>query len=72
MIDAAMGMDCHRVLRRTYLIVALVVGRFARARTAALAGTVACSVVLGAQALSWLGPRINQLAFACLFRCPCC
>jgi hypothetical protein len=52
------------------LVAALAIERFARARTAALAGTVACSVVLGAQALSWLGPRINQLAFAVLVPMP--
>lgn len=48
------------------LIVALAIGRFARARTAAFAGTVACVVVIGAQAFSPLGPRSQQLTFAVL------
>lgn len=46
------------------LIVALMVGRFARARTATLAGTIACIVVIAAQAFSPLSPRLHQIAFA--------
>lgn len=45
------------------LIVALTVGRFARARTATLVGTVACILAIGAQALSPVGPRFQQIAF---------
>ena len=43
---------------------ALAIGRFARARTAAFIGTVACVVVIGAQELVPLGPGIHRLTFA--------
>ncbi len=46
------------------LVVALTISRFARARTAALAGTVAGVVVIGAQSWLPLGPAVGQLAFA--------
>lgn len=45
------------------LILALVIGRFARARTAVFAGTVACVAVINGQAFSLLGPRFQQIAF---------
>jgi membrane-associated phospholipid phosphatase len=45
------------------LLVALAFARFARARTATLAATVACVVVLGAQAFVPLGPLFQQIAF---------
>ena len=45
------------------LVTALAISRFARARTAALAGTIACGVVVGAQALSF-GTAGGQIAFA--------
>jgi hypothetical protein len=55
----------------TYLlVVALAIKRFARARIAAFAGTVMCSVVLGAQAVSGLGPMIDRLTFAILVPMP--
>jgi membrane-associated phospholipid phosphatase len=46
------------------LVVALLVGRFARARVAAFAGTVACVVAIGAEGFSPLGPLLQQVAFA--------
>jgi hypothetical protein len=48
------------------LLLALAIKRFARARTAAFAGTVACLVVIGTQTVSRLGPLPNQLTFALL------
>lgn len=49
----------------TYLlVVALAISRFARARTAALAGLIACGVVIGAPSLMPLGSSVGRLAFA--------
>ena len=45
------------------LVTALAISRFARARTAALAGTIACAVVIGAQSLSF-GLASGQIGFA--------
>lgn len=46
------------------LIVALAIGRFARARMAAFAATIACAVMIGTQAaFSPLGPHLQQIAF---------
>jgi hypothetical protein len=44
-------------------LIALVVTRFARARTAALLATIACIAMIAAQSLSPLGPRFQQIAF---------
>jgi hypothetical protein len=51
-------------------VVALVVRRFAHARLPALAGTVACFVVLAAQILPWFGSSIDRLTFAVLVPMP--
>jgi membrane-associated phospholipid phosphatase len=45
------------------LVLALAIKRFARARTAAFAGTIAGVVVVGAQSLVPLGPTSGQLTF---------
>jgi hypothetical protein len=45
------------------LVVALALRRFARARTAALAGTIACVVVIGAHSFLPLGPAGGALTF---------
>ena len=48
----------------TYLlVVALAIRRFARARIAAFAGTIACAIVIGGQWWLPLGPDAGRLAF---------
>ena len=48
------------------LVLALAIKRFARARTAAFAGTIAVIVVIGAQSFLQLGPTIGRLTFSLL------
>ncbi len=51
-------------------VVALLVTRFARARIPALAGTVACGIVLAIQVLPRFGSVIDRVAFAALVPMP--
>ena len=48
------------------LVLALAIKRFARARTAAFAGTIVVIVVIGAQSLVQPGPTIGRLTFSLL------